>query len=109
MTINKSQCQTFDRVAVFFREPVFNHGRLYVAVSRARSFDGLRLEQPKNYTSSIQFCAAHTYCAHSTAQSYGFDPKTFNDHPFVSFLGGHRSYPIELSLNVLEIVCWYYW
>lgn len=42
MTINKSQGQTFDKVAIFLREPVFTHGQLYVAASRVRSFDALR-------------------------------------------------------------------
>lgn len=42
MTINKSQGQTFQKVAILLREPVFSHGQLYVAASRFRSFDGLR-------------------------------------------------------------------
>lgn len=42
MTINKSQGQTFDKVAILLREPVFTHGQLYVAASRVRAFDGLR-------------------------------------------------------------------
>lgn len=41
MTINKSQGQTFDRVGILLRRPVFTHGQLYVAASRVRSFDGL--------------------------------------------------------------------
>lgn len=42
MTINKSQGQTFDRVGILLRRPVFTHGQLYVAASRVRSFDGLK-------------------------------------------------------------------
>lgn len=42
MTINKSQGQTFQKVGVLLRRPVFAHGQLYVAASRVRSFDGLR-------------------------------------------------------------------
>lgn len=38
MTNNKSQGQTFDKVGIFLDEPVFAHGQLYVAFSRARSF-----------------------------------------------------------------------
>lgn len=42
MTINKSQGQTFDRVGILLRQPVFTHGQLYVAASRVRSFDCLK-------------------------------------------------------------------
>ncbi|GBM21500.1 Cyclic nucleotide-gated olfactory channel [Araneus ventricosus] len=36
MTINKSQGQTFDHVGIYLDEPVFSHGQLYVAPSRSR-------------------------------------------------------------------------
>ena len=34
MTINKSQGQTFENIGIDLRKNVFNHGRLYVALSR---------------------------------------------------------------------------
>lgn len=37
MTINKAQGQTFERVGIFLPQPVFSHGQLYVAFSRARA------------------------------------------------------------------------
>ncbi|XP_075110200.1 uncharacterized protein LOC107816665 [Nicotiana tabacum] len=37
MTINKVQGQTLDFVGIYLREPVFSHGQLYVALSRAKS------------------------------------------------------------------------
>ncbi|XP_058796990.1 ATP-dependent DNA helicase PIF1-like [Phymastichus coffea] len=36
ITINKSQGQTFDKIGIDLRRDVFNHGQLYVAMSRVR-------------------------------------------------------------------------
>ncbi|GAA0157315.1 DNA helicase [Lithospermum erythrorhizon] len=37
MTINKAQGQTLDYVGIYLKQPVFSHGQLYVALSRARN------------------------------------------------------------------------
>ena len=39
MTINKAQGQSLERVGVALPDPVFSHGQLYVALSRAGSFE----------------------------------------------------------------------
>ena len=44
MTINKAQGQTADKVGLYLRNPVFTHGQLYVACSRVRSYDSLRIQ-----------------------------------------------------------------
>jgi hypothetical protein len=44
MTINKSQGQTFERVGIYLPSPVFSHGQLYVAFSRAVSKNNVRIK-----------------------------------------------------------------
>ena len=51
ITIHKSQSLTFDRVAIDFGRGAFSNGQAYVALSRARSFDGLELLRPMSPSS----------------------------------------------------------
>jgi len=44
MTINKAQGQTLERVGIDLRKEVFGHGQLYVALSRARSWNMIRIK-----------------------------------------------------------------
>ena len=44
MTINKAQGQTFDKVGIYLQQPVFTHGQLYVAFSRARALQNVRVK-----------------------------------------------------------------
>ena len=43
LTIDKAQGQTFDRVGLYLPRSVFSHGQLYVALSRVRSFDAIKV------------------------------------------------------------------
>ena len=49
MTINKSQGQTFDKVGLYLPQEVFTHGQLYVALSRTRSKEGLKIDLENTY------------------------------------------------------------
>jgi hypothetical protein len=44
MTINKSHGQTFERDGIYLPQPVFSHGQLYVAFSRATSREGVKVQ-----------------------------------------------------------------
>ena len=43
MTINKSQGQSLGRVGILLRGPVFGHGQLYTAFSRAQKRDCVKM------------------------------------------------------------------
>lgn len=43
MTINKSQGQTFDKIGLYLPAPAFGHGQIYVAFSRVRRFEDVKV------------------------------------------------------------------
>ncbi|XP_050439870.1 LOW QUALITY PROTEIN: ATP-dependent DNA helicase pif1-like [Adelges cooleyi] len=55
MTINKSQGQTFDRVGLLLASPVFTHGQLYVAFSRVRNSDSVKVRLRAGTDVAIHF------------------------------------------------------
>ena len=52
LTINKAQGQSLRYVGVYLPKPVFSHGQLYVAMSRAKSFAGLKVFTSNGRTTS---------------------------------------------------------
>ncbi|XP_071699128.1 uncharacterized protein [Rutidosis leptorrhynchoides] len=61
MTINKSQDQSLNKIGVYLPKPIFGHGQLYVALSRATTPHGLKILIKKqegrdhNVTKNINF------------------------------------------------------
>ena len=43
MTINKAQGQSYDKVGIYLPSPVFSYGQLYVALSRVRKREKLKI------------------------------------------------------------------
>jgi len=50
MNTDKSQGQTIERIGLDLREDVFTHGQLYVALSRARSWNNIRILSNDEHT-----------------------------------------------------------
>ncbi len=53
MTINKSQGQTFDKLGIYLPAPVFSHGQLYVAFSRARGYSYISIKVDNNSSQGL--------------------------------------------------------
>ncbi|PIC23968.1 hypothetical protein B9Z55_017477 [Caenorhabditis nigoni] len=55
MTINKAQGQTFDRIGLLLDAQIFAHGQLYVALTRTRTKDGIRVWAPEKVMHNIVY------------------------------------------------------
>ena len=66
MTINKSQGQTFDHVGLSLSESVFAHGQLYVALSRPRNVENIKIQKKKTDRQGHLLNDARTFTANVT-------------------------------------------
>lgn len=55
ITINKSQGQSLNTVGLYLWDSVFSHGQLYVALSRASSFEGVHIVAHKSTKHNNRF------------------------------------------------------
>ena len=90
MTVHKSQAATMDRVVIDLRGDVFEHGQLYVAISRVRSANDVAvLLRPgqthiKNVTLEIQHSQRNAFepqCILFCLAFYHNHKETQNQYP----------------------------
>ena len=71
MTINKSHGQSMYNVGLYLSNRVFSHGQLYVALSRVKSIEGLKVliidkdKKPTNITTNVVYTEAFQNIIHS--------------------------------------------
>ena len=61
MTINKAQGQTIPNVGVYLPDPVFSHGQLYVALSRATARMNIKILAVQSKDKSHRSMSRRTY------------------------------------------------
>ena len=71
MTINKSRGQSMCNVGLYLSNPVFSHDQLYVALSRVKSIEGLKVliidkdKHTTNITTNVVYTEAFQNIIHS--------------------------------------------
>lgn len=93
LTINKAQGQSVKHVGVDLRTPVFSHGQLYVALSRATSSQNIQVLLPEEgrdscrtqnvvYPEVLVDAVSLTYISHQSSRvSANFLPSSFSKIP----------------------------
>ena len=63
MTINKSQGDTLIKVRIYLPQSVFIHGKLYVSMSRVKSYNGLQfaLASPSENSMAMTSCTNNVF------------------------------------------------
>ena len=86
MTINKSQGQSLDSVGIYLENPVFSHGQLYVAFSRARSKDKVKVKVLKTFAQGKLIRKSNRVFTKNIVYKEVFDRSAFQEQHEERFL-----------------------
>ncbi|MFH1593242.1 MAG: RecQ family ATP-dependent DNA helicase [Candidatus Omnitrophota bacterium] len=84
ITIHKSQGQTFNNVIIDMGHGAFAHGQTYVALSRARSLNGIRLTKPIINSDIISDDRIYEFLDRCLKSKLIVENKTEDDHKCIS-------------------------
>eukprot|EP00794_Sanderia_malayensis_P001220 gene1220-biopygen449 len=87
LTNNKAQGQSLTHVGIYLPEPVFAHGQLYVAISRAQSFSGLKLRPTPDVFIQLR---QKTWCLHTVQAKDLVSSYSSDKHLMSSYSSGKR-------------------
>ncbi|XP_052622658.1 uncharacterized protein LOC128127948 [Lactuca sativa] len=108
MTINKAQGQTLDYVGIYLKEHVFSDGQLYVALSRARKIENIKvvISESQHYTDTHKTKNIVKYNA-KDSRSYKitrrYTSNVYNTHHDSSYIESQFDVPCWKSMKHIEV------